>query len=85
MVKNDRVVEVKRLVGKKTVKGKTYEYEYYNLPLNLYIPKHMVAKHGTRFVLHYDLESGVITLTPAGGNDEQDRKVTKENDGGENE
>ena len=84
-MKNDRVVEVKRLVGKKTVKGKTYEYEYYNLPLNLYIPKHMVQKHGTKFLLRYDLESGVITLTPDGGNDEQDRETATSEYGGENE
>jgi len=76
-MRSDRVVEVKKLVGKKTVKGKTYEYEYYNLPLNLYIPKRMVQKYGTKFFLHYDLESGVITLTPAGGESEQ----AKENNG----
>jgi len=57
-------VEVKRLVGKKTVRGKTYEYEYYTLPLNLYIPKHMVEKHGAKYYLHYDEETGTITIKP---------------------
>lgn len=42
----EREVEAKRLVGKKQVRGKVYEYEYYTLPLNLYIPKSMVEKFG---------------------------------------
>jgi len=67
-------------MGKKTVKGKTYEYEYYNLPLNLYIPKSMVQKYGGKFLLHYDLSTGVITLTPAGGKNE----YSKEDNGGKN-
>ncbi|BBG25285.1 hypothetical protein [Sulfuracidifex tepidarius] len=60
----EREVEAKRLVGKKTVRGKVYEYEYYTLPLNLYIPKSMVEKFGTKFSLHYDEDSGTITLRP---------------------
>jgi len=60
----ERVVEVKRLVGKKAVNGKTYEYEYYTLPLNLYIPKSMVEKHGTKYYLKYDEEKGIITISP---------------------
>jgi len=60
----ERVVEAKRLVGKKTVRGKTYEYEYFTLPLNLYIPKSMVEKHGTKYYLHYDEETGTITIKP---------------------
>jgi len=60
----ERVVEVKRLVGKKTVRGKTYEYEYYTLPLNLYIPKSMVEKHGTKYYLQVDEENGIITIKP---------------------
>ncbi|MEJ2771956.1 MULTISPECIES: hypothetical protein [Stygiolobus] len=60
----ERVVEAKRLVGKKTVRGKTYEYEYYTLPLNLYIPKSMVEKHGTKFMLQVDEENGTIIIKP---------------------
>ncbi|BAK54432.1 MULTISPECIES: hypothetical protein [Sulfolobaceae] len=60
----ERVVEAKRLVGKKTVRGKTYEYEYYTLPLNLYIPKSMIEKHGTKYLLQVDEESGTITIKP---------------------
>ncbi|WP_369609655.1 hypothetical protein [Sulfurisphaera javensis] len=63
----ERVVEAKRLVGKKTVRGKTYEYEYYTLPLNLYIPKSMIEKHGTKYILQVDEDSGTITIKPTEG------------------
>lgn len=60
-----RTVEVKKTIGRKTVKGKTYEYEYYTLPLNLYIPKYMVEKFGTQYLLVLDEENGTITIKPA--------------------
>lgn len=60
----EREVEAKRLVGKKLVKGKVYEYEYYTLPLNLYIPKSMIEKFGTKYMLQVDEESGTITIRP---------------------
>jgi hypothetical protein len=59
-----RDVEAKRLVGKKTVKGKVYEYEYYTLPLNLYLPKSVIEKFGTRFHLEIDEQKGIITIRP---------------------
>lgn len=60
----EREVEAKRLVGKKLVRGKVYEYEYYTLPLNLYIPKSMIEKFGTKYMLQVDEESGTITIRP---------------------
>ncbi|MBW9140459.1 MAG: hypothetical protein MPF33_06140 [Candidatus Aramenus sp.] len=60
----EREVEAKRLIGKKSVRGKVYEYEYYTLPLNLYIPKSMVEKFGTKYTLEVDEESGTITIKP---------------------
>jgi hypothetical protein len=60
----EREVEAKRLVGKKSVRGKVYEYEYYTLPLNLYIPKSMVEKFGTKYMLEVDEDSGIITIKP---------------------
>ncbi|ARM76646.1 hypothetical protein [Acidianus manzaensis] len=60
----EREVEAKRLIGKKLVRGKMYEYEYYTLPLNLYIPKSMVEKFGTRYTLQVDEDSGTITIRP---------------------
>ncbi|MEW9491410.1 MAG: hypothetical protein TQ35_0004315 [Candidatus Aramenus sulfurataquae] len=62
----EREVEAKRLIGKKSVRGKIYEYEYYTLPLNLYIPKSMVEKFGTKYTLEVDEESGTITIKPKG-------------------
>ncbi|EZQ01802.1 MULTISPECIES: hypothetical protein [Acidianus] len=58
----EREVMAKRLVGKKFVRGKVYEYEYYTLPLNLYIPKSMIEKYGTKYTLQVDEESGTITI-----------------------
>jgi len=46
------------------VKGRTYQYEYYTLPLNLYVPKSMVEKFGTKFYLQVDEESGMIIIRP---------------------
>ncbi len=60
----EREVEAKRLVGKKLVRGKVYEYEYYTLPLNLYIPKSMVEKFGTKYMLEVDEDNGTITIKP---------------------
>ncbi|MDT7901706.1 MULTISPECIES: hypothetical protein [Acidianus] len=62
----EREVEAKRLVGKKLVRGKVYEYEYYTLPLNLYIPKSMVEKFGTKYMLEVDEDNGTITIKPRG-------------------
>jgi len=60
----EREVEAKRLVGKKTVKGKVYEYEYYTLPLNIYIPKSMIEKFGTRYKLTFIESEGTIVIKP---------------------
>jgi len=58
----ERIVEAKRLIGKKTVNGKEYVFEYYSLPLNLYIPKAWVEKYGSKFYLKVDEEKGIITI-----------------------
>ncbi|QKQ99254.1 hypothetical protein GWK48_01560 [Metallosphaera tengchongensis] len=63
----EREVEAKRLVGKKQVRGKVYEYEYYTLPLNLYIPKSMVEKFGKKYTLQVDEDTGTITIKPRNG------------------
>ena len=60
----ERVVEIKRLIGKKEKNYRVYEYEYYTLPLNIYIPKSMVEKHGTKYLLQFDEENGIITIRP---------------------
>jgi hypothetical protein len=60
----EREVEARRLTGRKVVKGRTYQYEYYTLPLNLYVPKSMVEKFGTKFYLQVDEESGMIIIRP---------------------
>jgi len=60
----EREVEAKKLVGKKNVKGRSYEYQYYTLPLNLYLPKSVVEKFGTKFILQIDEDNGTIIIKP---------------------
>jgi hypothetical protein len=60
----EREVEAKRLIGKKIVKGKKYEYEYYTLPLNIYIPKSMIEKFGTKYKLTFNEAEGTIIIKP---------------------
>ncbi len=62
MVVRRRTVTAKKITGKKTVKDKVYQYEYYTLPLNLYLPKSMVEKWGTEFIIERDEEKGRITI-----------------------
>ncbi|MEM4696765.1 MAG: hypothetical protein QW501_00415 [Zestosphaera sp.] len=57
-----RTVTARKMVGKKAVKDKVYQYEYYTLPLNLYLPKSMVDKWGTEFVIERDEEKGRILI-----------------------
>ncbi len=65
-----RKVEVRKIIGRKNIKDKTYQYEYYTLPLNIYIPRNVVERWGTEFVVIRDDESGTVTIMP--------RKLAKE-------
>ena len=65
-MKNTRRIELKRVISRKVINGKSYEYPAYTLPLNLYIPKSMVQKYGTKYLLQVDEETGVITIKPTG-------------------
>lgn len=64
MTITSRDVTIRKVVGKKTVKDKVYTYTYYTLPLNLYIPKSVVDKYGTEFVVEKDDEKGTILIRP---------------------
>ncbi len=57
-----RTANAKKIIGKKTVNGKTYTYEYFTLPLNLYLPKAMIERWGTEFIIERDEDSGKITI-----------------------
>jgi hypothetical protein len=57
-----REVKVRKISGRKSVRGKTYTYEYYTLPLNLYIPKSMVERWGEEYIIERDEEKGVIVV-----------------------
>ncbi len=59
-----RETEVRRIIGKKNVKNKTYNYEYYTLSLNLYVPRNIVEKYGYEFVIVRDEDKGVVTIMP---------------------
>ena len=62
MATHKRTVTARKMVGKKAVKDKVYQYEYYTLPLNLYLPKSMVEKWGTEFIIERDEEKGRILI-----------------------
>ena len=62
--KKVRVVNVRKITGRKSIKNKLYTYEYYTLSLNLYIPKDVVERYGSEFVVVKDDESGTITVMP---------------------
>ncbi|MCE4617616.1 MAG: hypothetical protein F7C32_03425 [Desulfurococcales archaeon] len=66
-----REAHARMIVGRKSIKGKQYEYRYYTLPLNIYLPKQMVEKWGTEFILILDEDEGTITIKPM-------KKATKE-------
>ncbi len=70
-----RKVTARRIVGKKSVKEKVYEYEYYTLPLNIYIPRSVIEKWGTEFVVVRDDEKGTITIMPRKLAEEQGIKI----------
>ena len=57
-----REVRIKRISGKKIIRGRVYSYEYYTLPLNLYIPKSMVERWGEEYVVERDEEKGTIVI-----------------------
>jgi len=59
-----RTVEARRIMGKKVVKGKVYHYEYYTLPMNIYVPKSMIEKFGSHYELSLDYERGYILIRP---------------------
>lgn len=59
-----RVREAKaRLVeGRKVVRNKEYRYKYFTLPLNLYLPKSMVERWGTDFIIEINESKGMIII-----------------------
>ncbi len=63
-MKKIREVRLKKIVGKKSIKNKTYTYTYFTLPLNLYIQKHIVEKFGDTYMVEVDTETGVIKAYP---------------------
>ena len=70
-----RKVEARKILGRKSIKDKVYRYEYYTLPLNLYIPRNIIEKWGTEFVILRDDEKGVITIMPRKLAEEQGIKI----------
>lgn len=70
-----RVVTVRKITGKKNIKSKLYTYEYYTLSLNLYIPKDVVERFGTDFVVVKDEEKNIISIMPRRIAEEQGLKT----------
>ncbi len=63
-MKRVREVKLKKIIGKKNIKGKVYTYEYYTLPLNVYIQKHIVEEYGDSYIVEVDTENGVVKAYP---------------------
>jgi len=59
-----REARARKNLGRKIIRGKEYRYTYYTLPLNLYIPKHMIEKHGTEYIVEINEDEGVIKIYP---------------------
>jgi len=57
-----RLAVARKVMGRKVVKGRVYTYEYYTLPLNLYLPKSMVEKWGTEYIVERREDEGVIII-----------------------
>ena len=70
-----RVVTARKITGKKSIKDKVYTYEYYTLSLNLYVPKDVVERYGSEFVIIKDEEKNIITIIPKKIAEEQGIKV----------
>jgi hypothetical protein len=52
----------RKITGRKNVKGKSYTYEYYTMPLNLYLPKSMVERFGTSYEITINEDTGEILI-----------------------
>ena len=63
-MKKVRKVTARRVVGRKNVKDRVYEYVYYTLPLNLYLPRSYIERWGVEYVVIRDDEKGTITVMP---------------------
>lgn len=59
-----REAKAKLVEGRKVVGNKEYRYKYFTLPLNLYLPKGMVERWGTDFIVEIDESKGIITIRP---------------------
>jgi hypothetical protein len=70
-----RVVTVRKITGKKSIKDKLYTYEYYTLSLNLYVPKDVVERYGSEFVVIKDEEKNIVSIMPKKIAEEQGIKV----------
>ncbi|GEM_PF-896669 len=76
-----RDAHVREVVGKKVVKDKLYTYTYYTLPLNIYIPKHVIHKYGKEYVVIINSETGEIRAMPKKLYEEKYGKQNKEAEG----
>ncbi|UXD21489.1 hypothetical protein IPA_04790 [Ignicoccus pacificus DSM 13166] len=59
-----RQVKVREVLGRKIVNNKEYKYTYYTLPLNIYIPKHIVERYDRDYILEINPETGEIRAYP---------------------
>ena len=59
-----KTVELRGIKGRKEINNKVYEYEYFTLPINVYVRKHVVDRWGKEFIVEIDDDTGVICIKP---------------------
>lgn len=59
-----RNVKAREMKGRKEVGSKVYEYEYFTLPLNIYVKKHVIERWGGEFTIEMDEDTGVVCIKP---------------------
>ncbi|ESQ25473.1 MAG: hypothetical protein OSP8Acid_07890 [uncultured Acidilobus sp. OSP8] len=59
-----RHIKAREVKGRKEVGSKVYEYEYFTLPLNIYVKKHVIERWGSEFTVEVDDDLGVICVKP---------------------
>lgn len=64
MLRKIKEIKARKMIGRKTVRGKQYTYEYYTLLMNLYLPKRYIEKWGTEFTIEIDENEGTIVIKP---------------------
>jgi len=59
-----RVVSAREIRARKRRGEKVYEYSYFSILLNIYVPKQVVEKFGKEFIVEVDKDLGIVKVFP---------------------